>query len=224
MQGNLSVSGAALPAADVMAAAKTARLTPLPPMGQEPVRGVELVRLVDVSKIFDTKEGPLTLLKDAHFSIVSGAFFILFGPSGCGKTTLLRLRGGFELPTIGVIALDGEDLSKVAAQQRPISRVFQSDALFNASDQVTVWSHFGLRWFKKIFRDDAIQIATWNRLIVAAAATVVSPALQSLRLSEFFPSDRWGEFGMIEMDASTRAIALLAWARAQIGGPEPGRR
>ncbi|MEO6608722.1 MAG: ABC transporter permease [Aestuariivirga sp.] len=45
---------------------------------------------------------------------------------------------------------------------------------FNGGDQVTVWSHFSLRWFREIFRNDAIQIATWNSLIVAATATVFS--------------------------------------------------
>jgi len=45
---------------------------------------------------------------------------------------------------------------------------------FNGGDQVTVWSHFSLRWFREILRNDAIQIATWNSLIVAAAATVIS--------------------------------------------------
>lgn len=45
---------------------------------------------------------------------------------------------------------------------------------FNGGDQVTVWSHFSLRWFHEILRNDAIQIATWNSLIVAAAATIIS--------------------------------------------------
>ena len=45
---------------------------------------------------------------------------------------------------------------------------------FNGGEQVTVWSHFSLRWFREILRNDAIQIATWNSLIVAAASTVVS--------------------------------------------------
>lgn len=45
---------------------------------------------------------------------------------------------------------------------------------FNGGDQVTVWSHVSLRWFREIFRNDAIQLATWNSLIVATAATVIS--------------------------------------------------
>ncbi|RKE84627.1 ABC-type spermidine/putrescine transport system permease subunit II [Rhizobium sp. AG855] len=45
---------------------------------------------------------------------------------------------------------------------------------FNGGDQVTVWSHVSLRWFREIFRNDAIQLATWNSLIVATAATIIS--------------------------------------------------
>ena len=120
---------------------------PLRPEGLAPVKGSELVRLVDVSKTFGTKEGLLTVLQEVNFSIVSGEFFILLGPSGCGKTTLLRLLGGFEYLTTGTIALDGVDLSKVAPHRRPINTVFQSYALF---PHMTVRENvaYGLRMLK----------------------------------------------------------------------------
>ncbi|WP_120276798.1 ABC transporter ATP-binding protein [Rhizobium sp. AG855] len=115
--------------------------------GQAPGKGAELVRLVDVSKTFGTKEASHTVLQDVNFSIVSGEFFILLGPSGCGKTTLLRLLGGFEYPTTGIIALDGVDLSNVAPHRRPINTVFQSYALF---PHMTVRQNvaYGLRMLK----------------------------------------------------------------------------
>ncbi len=57
-------------------------------------------------------------------------FFALLGPSGCGKTTLLRMLAGFETPTSGQILVDGQDISAVPANQRPINMMFQSYALF----------------------------------------------------------------------------------------------
>jgi spermidine/putrescine ABC transporter ATP-binding subunit len=74
----------------------------------------------------------------------SGEFFSLLGPSGCGKTTLLRMIGGFEIPTAGRIAIGGVDMTKVAPERRPTNMVFQSYALFPHLD-VRGNVGFGLR-------------------------------------------------------------------------------
>ena len=52
------------------------------------------------------------------------------GPSGCGKTTTLRMIAGFELPTSGIINLNGRDISLLPPYKRPINTVFQRYALF----------------------------------------------------------------------------------------------
>jgi iron(III) transport system ATP-binding protein len=62
--------------------------------------------------------------------IPSGALVTLLGPSGCGKTTTLRMIAGFELPTEGNVDLEGEDITFRPPNQRNISMVFQSYALF----------------------------------------------------------------------------------------------
>ncbi|MBL9117419.1 MAG: ABC transporter ATP-binding protein [Verrucomicrobiaceae bacterium] len=70
------------------------------------------------------------VLDDVHFEIEAGQMFALLGPSGCGKTTLLRLAGGFETPDTGRILLDGDDITSLPPERRPINTVFQSYALF----------------------------------------------------------------------------------------------
>ncbi len=55
---------------------------------------------------------------------------MLLGPSGCGKTTTLRMIAGLELPTSGMIQIDGEDVSRKPASQRDIAFVFQMFALY----------------------------------------------------------------------------------------------
>jgi spermidine/putrescine ABC transporter ATP-binding subunit/MGT family glycosyltransferase len=79
-----------------------------------------------VSKRF----GALTALDAVDVSIAAGEFYALLGPSGCGKTTLLRCFAGFERPDEGRILLDGEDITDVRPNRRPICMMFQSYALF----------------------------------------------------------------------------------------------
>ena len=74
--------------------------------------------------------GETTALADVSLEVEPGEFFTLVGPSGCGKTTTLRLLGGFESPTAGVVRIDGRDVSGVPPEERGVGVVFQHYALF----------------------------------------------------------------------------------------------
>jgi putative spermidine/putrescine transport system ATP-binding protein len=63
-------------------------------------------------------------------SVGRGELVALLGPSGCGKTTTLQMIAGFQVPTSGSIALEGNDLRAVKPAQRGLGIVFQSYALF----------------------------------------------------------------------------------------------
>ncbi len=81
-------------------------------------------------KAFGVGAQAVRALDDVSVMIRKGEFFTLLGPSGCGKTTLLRLIAGFEMPTSGVILLEGADITYLPPNQRPVNTVFQSYALF----------------------------------------------------------------------------------------------
>ncbi len=74
--------------------------------------------------------GKVVAVDNVSLTIDEGEFFALLGPSGCGKTTLLRMLGGFETPTEGRILIDGQDISHVPPNKRPVNMVFQSYAVF----------------------------------------------------------------------------------------------
>ncbi len=74
--------------------------------------------------------GSIDAVSDVNLTVERGEFFALLGPSGCGKTTLLRMLAGLELPTVGTIRIDGQDMSLVPANKRPVNMVFQSYAVF----------------------------------------------------------------------------------------------
>jgi len=77
-------------------------------------------------------------------SIAEGEFFSLLGPSGCGKTTTLRMIAGFVAPDEGRVLLQGDDVTTVPPNKRPVNMVFQQYALF---PHMTVYDNvaFGLK-------------------------------------------------------------------------------
>lgn len=99
------------------------------------------VEICDVTKRF----GDFVAVDRVSLHIQKGEFFSLLGPSGCGKTTLLRMIGGFELPTEGAIRIGDKDVTWLPPYKRPVNMVFQSYALFphlNVIENVM----FGLRY------------------------------------------------------------------------------
>src|SRR5215813_3554630 len=88
--------------------------------------GSVAIALEGVSKRF----GKSAAVNDVSLEIGEGEFFSLLGPSGCGKTTTLRMIAGFERPDEGRILLQGEDVTSVFSNRRPVNMVFQQYALF----------------------------------------------------------------------------------------------
>lgn len=62
--------------------------------------------------------------------VVEGERIAIVGPSGAGKSTLLNLIAGFVLPTQGNIWLNGENHTRSAPYERPVSMLFQENNLF----------------------------------------------------------------------------------------------
>jgi spermidine/putrescine transport system ATP-binding protein len=84
------------------------------------------IALDGVSKSFSGNAA----VDDVSLEIHEGEFFSLLGPSGCGKTTTLRMIAGFEEPDQGRVVLQGNDVTAVSANKRPVNMVFQQYALF----------------------------------------------------------------------------------------------
>ena len=85
-----------------------------------------LLSLKHISKNF----GEGDVLSDISFDVHRGEFVTLLGASGCGKTTTLRIISGLETPDAGEVLLNGQDISALPPEKRPVNTVFQSYALF----------------------------------------------------------------------------------------------
>ncbi|KQZ62560.1 hypothetical protein ASD67_13615 [Sphingopyxis sp. Root1497] len=72
------------------------------------------------------------LLADLSLSVAPGEHVAIVGGSGSGKSTVLRLLLGFETPTTGSIAYDGQELASLdpARLRSQIGVVLQSSQLF----------------------------------------------------------------------------------------------
>ena len=111
-----------------------------------------IIELKNIKKNYDKD---VSVIDNFSLKVQRGEFVTFLGPSGCGKTTILRMIGGFEIPTSGEILLNGKDISKLPPNKRPINTVFQKYALFpylNIYDNIA----FGLKLKKlpvKVIRE-----------------------------------------------------------------------
>ena len=71
-----------------------------------------------------------TLPMTFDLQVAEGERIAIVGPSGAGKSTLLNLIAGFVLPTQGNIWLNGENHTRSAPYERPVSMLFQENNLF----------------------------------------------------------------------------------------------
>ncbi|EKB53701.1 ABC transporter ATP-binding protein [Falseniella ignava] len=101
--------------------------------------------------------GSNQVLHDIHFGVEEGKLLCLLGPSGCGKTTILNAIGGFLTDYTGDIIIDGQNISSLPPESRPVSTVFQSYGLF---PHLTVLNNvaYGLK-FQGYSKEERIQKA-----------------------------------------------------------------
>jgi len=77
--------------------------------------------------------GGYRAIDGVSLTIEEGAIHAIIGPNGAGKTTFFNLLSGFEKPTSGTIALDGNDVTGLAPHRIArlgVVRSFQINSIF----------------------------------------------------------------------------------------------
>ncbi|GFO85701.1 MULTISPECIES: ABC transporter ATP-binding protein [Anaerostipes] len=78
---------------------------------------MELIRLENVKKIYQSGEVITKAVDGIDFTVEKGEFALIIGASGAGKTTVLNILGGMDTATSGAVFVDGEDIAQWNAKQ-----------------------------------------------------------------------------------------------------------
>lgn len=85
------------------------------------------VRIDNVRKVFNTRNGEMVALNGVSLDIRDNEFVCVVGPSGCGKSTLLNIIAGLLEPTDGKVYCDNKEVVGTGTER---GVVFQQYALF----------------------------------------------------------------------------------------------
>ncbi|MGE0514647.1 MAG: ABC transporter ATP-binding protein, partial [Hyphomicrobiaceae bacterium] len=109
-----------------------------------------------LTKVFSTPNGPLTVVDDFDMKVRKGEFISLIGHSGCGKSTVLSMIAGLTEISGGGIILDGREIA-TAGPDRAV--VFQAPSLLpwaTAFENVALGVDRVYPHAKKSERDDIV--------------------------------------------------------------------
>ena len=105
-----------------------------------------MIEFTNVSKVY---ENGTRALSNVSLTVDKGEFVFIVGPSGAGKSTFIKLILREEIPTKGIVKVNGYNLNKIKKRQIPQFRrslgvVFQD---FRLIPQMTVYDNvaFALR-------------------------------------------------------------------------------
>ena len=94
-----------------------------------------MIRLENITKVFNTKQGTLEAVKDVTLAMMDGEIFGIIGFSGAGKSTLVRCINLLERPSSGRVFIGDVELTalgpaEVRKFRKRIGMVFQQFNLF----------------------------------------------------------------------------------------------
>lgn len=117
----------------------------------------------DVSKVYQSRTGPVAALEGINLEIKPGEIFAVIGYSGAGKSTLVRLINGLEKVSSGTVTVNGFDVTNMTERQlcqiRPeIGMIFQQ---FNLMQAKTVYDNIAY----------PLRLAKWSKADIKARVT-----------------------------------------------------
>ncbi|HEB31076.1 MAG TPA: ABC transporter ATP-binding protein, partial [Spirochaetes bacterium] len=119
----------------------------------------KIVELVNICKTYPLGNREVKALKNISLTIERGEFMSIAGPSGSGKTTALNMIGCIDIPTSGLVRINGQSTTELSDDEqtelrhKTIGFIFQS---FNLIPVLNVYENIEFPLFldKRFNRDD----------------------------------------------------------------------
>ncbi len=150
------------------------------------------LKIDQVSKIYPTADGPVTVLDNISLDVQEGEFVCIIGHSGCGKSTLVNMVSGFNRPSSGQVTL----------QNRPITEP--------GPDRMMVFQNYCLLPWLTVYENVYLAVdAVYTDKSKAEKASIVLDRLKMVGLTEARdkqPGQISG--GMKQRVAIARALAI----------------
>ena len=86
----------------------------------------KFISIEGIAKRYDGKANSTAVFENLWLGMTRGEFVCVIGHSGCGKTTVLNILAGLDIPSEGVVIVDGEAITGPSLDRAVI---FQSHAL-----------------------------------------------------------------------------------------------
>lgn len=99
---------------------------------------MEILRVENVCKKYDTGETTVNALTDISFSVQKGEFVAIIGASGSGKSTLLHILGGIDYPTSGEVFVDGQNVYERTEDELAVFRRRQVGLIYQFYNLIPV--------------------------------------------------------------------------------------
>ena len=103
---------------------------------------MDTVQLENVTKIYTIGQDETRAVDGVTLSLEGGELAALVGPSGSGKTTILQLMGCLDMPDSGTITIDGQDVTRLSANERAEVRLEKIGFIFQFFALVPVLSAY----------------------------------------------------------------------------------
>jgi Fe-S cluster assembly ATP-binding protein len=150
------------------------------------------------------------ILRGVDLTVSSGETHAIMGPNGSGKSTLAYSIAGHPKYTVnsGSITLDGEDVLKMAVDERARAGLFLAMQYPTEIPGVTV-SNF-LRTAATAMRGEAPKLRLWIKEVKAAMAQLeMDPAFAERNVNEGFSGGEKKRHEILQLELLKPKIAIL---------------